>query len=123
MLADVTLAKRLDSNQGLSFMGDTKGGSFDIAYDLAYSMLLLPNPHGRPNSDVLTPWVNGLDVTRRPREMFIIDFGLSMAEGAAAQYEAPYEYVKAHVLPMRLGNKREGYRTNWWLHVEADGNK
>ena len=44
------------------------------------------NPNGRPNSDVLRPWANGLDVTRR-RDMWIIDFGWEMCEAEAALYE------------------------------------
>lgn len=67
---DTALARRLKENLNLAFMGDTKGGSFDIPNDLARWMLAAPlNPNGRPNSDVVRPWVNGLDVTRRPRRM------------------------------------------------------
>jgi hypothetical protein len=40
-------------------MGDTKGGAFDISEEQALKMLRAPNPHGRPNSDVIVPWVNG----------------------------------------------------------------
>ena len=76
---DLTQAKRLPENLGTAFMGDTKGGLFDIPGDLARSWLRLPaNPNGRPNADVLKPWVNGMDVTRRPRDMWIVDFGWDM---------------------------------------------
>ena len=62
--------------------------------ELARRWLLEPlNPNGRPNADVLRPWVNGLDVTRRPRDMWIIDFGWKMSEGDAALYEAPSDYL------------------------------
>ena len=72
-------------------MGDTKGGAFDIPGELAREWLHAPlNPNGRPNADVLKPWVNGLDVTRRPRDMWIIDFGWTMSEPDAALYEAPF---------------------------------
>ena len=37
----------------------------------------------------VAPWWNGLDVTRRPEDMWIIDFGLSMTEGEAAFYVEP----------------------------------
>ena len=68
-------------NLGVAFMGDTKGGAFDIDGRLARAWLAEPlNPNGRPNSDVLSPWVNGLDVTRRSRDMWIIDFGTEMSE-------------------------------------------
>jgi hypothetical protein len=82
-------------------------------------MLRQPNPHGRPNSDVVVPWINGLDVTRRDRHMWIIDFGTDCSVKQAALYEAPFEFVRRNVLPERQRNKREAYRTRWWLHVEA----
>ena len=116
--ADVTQARVLDENRNVAFMGDTKGGAFDIDEATALEMLRAPNPHGRPNSDVIVPWVNGLDVTRRPREMFIIDFGTRLSEGEASQYEAPFEYVRKNVWPARQDNNRELYRKFWWRHVE-----
>jgi hypothetical protein len=116
---DVTQARRLAANADMAFMGDTKGGPFDIPEALALEMLRQPNPNGRPNSDVVVPWINGLDVTRRHRRMWIIDFGTDAIEEQAALYEAPFEYVKQHVLPMRQTNKRETYKQRWWLHVEA----
>src|SRR5690606_23801530 len=48
---DLTVAKRLPENFNIAFMGDTKGGPFDISGDLASKMLAAPlNPNGRPNS-------------------------------------------------------------------------
>lgn len=117
--ADVTLSRRLAANLDTAFMGDTKGGSFEIPEQLAFELLLAPNPTGRPNSDVVTPWLNGLDVTRRGRNMWIVDFGVARSLVDAASYEAPFEYVKKHVKPARSKNKREAYRKRWWIHVEA----
>jgi len=115
---DLTQAKRLPENMGIAFMGDTKGGLFDIAQEFAQGMLDAPNPDGRSNRDVIRPWVNGLDITRRPRNMWIIDFGVDMPIQEAARYEAPFEYVREHVKPIRETNKRAGYAEKWWLHVE-----
>ena len=112
---DLTAAKRLSENYGLAFMGDTKGGAFDVEGGVAGRMLAAPtNPNGRPNSDVVRPWINGLDVTRRPRGMFIIDFGTAMTEVDASFYEAPFEYVRQHVKPER--EKSRSTRSEWWLH-------
>lgn len=117
--ADLTRAHRLEENRNVAFMGDTKGGAFDISGELAREWLRLPlNPNGRPNSDVLRPWRNGMDVTRRSRDMWIIDFGWEMSEREAALYEAPFQHVKKHVLPERAKNRREAYRDRWWRHVE-----
>ena len=45
--ADLTQAVRLKENLGIAFMGDTKGGPFDIPDSFAQQMLASPNPHGR----------------------------------------------------------------------------
>jgi len=82
-------------------------------------MLCAPNPHGRPNSDVVVPWINGRDVTRRPRGMWIIDFGVDMGEEDAARYEKPFAHVERELRPEREKNKRQAYRERWWIHVEA----
>lgn len=116
---DLTTARRLRENLRVAFMGDTKGGAFDIPGELAAEFLAAPtNVNGRRNSDVVVPWVNGLDVTRRPRGMFIIDFGVDMTEREAAKYEAAYEHIRKEVKPIRSTNKREAYARRWWLHVE-----
>jgi hypothetical protein len=103
---------------GIAFMGDTKGGPFDVAADVAYPMLDAHNPDGRSNRTVVRRWVNGLDITRRPRNMWIVDFGTHMTREEAALYETPYQYVEANVKPVRVGNKRKAYADRWWLHVE-----
>lgn len=112
---NLTAAARLEENSGLAFMGDTKGGAFDIDGDVARAMLAAPvNPNGRSNSDVVRPWVNGLDVTRKPRGMFIIDFGVAMTEAEASFYELPFEYVRKYVKPEREQSRTT--RAEWWLH-------
>ncbi|HEV2303436.1 MAG TPA: DNA methyltransferase [Stellaceae bacterium] len=117
--SDLTTARPLSENKGAAFMGDTKGGAFDIPGDLARRWLQLPlNPNGRPNSDVLRPWMNGMDVTRRPADKWIIDFGWEMGEREAALYEAPFAYCLATVKPEREKNRRQAYRRFWWRHVE-----
>ena len=120
---DLTNARRLAENDGAAFMGDTKGGPFDTPGDLAREWLCLPtNPNGRTNADVLKPWVNGMDLTRRPAGKWIIDFGTTMPVGEAALYEEPFHWAKEHVYPMRQKNRRLAYRENWWRHVEPRPN-
>ena len=116
---DLTVAKRLSENAGIAFMGDTKSGSFDIPGDLAAEWLRLPaNPNGKPNAEVLKPWANGMDVTRRPAGKWIVDFGWEMSEREAAMFEEPFRHVQERVLPKRRNNRRESYRTYWWRHAE-----
>ncbi|MEI8376593.1 MAG: DNA methyltransferase [Planctomycetota bacterium] len=116
--ANTATAKVIAVNRGISFMGDTKGGAFDIADAIALEMLKHPNPHGRPNSDVVVPWINGLDVSRRNRDMWIIDFGVEMESEKASRYESPFDYICQNVRPEREKNNRQSYRDRWWIHVE-----
>jgi type II restriction/modification system DNA methylase subunit YeeA len=86
---NLTRAKPLAQNKGVSFQGSQKIGPFEIEGDLARKILALPkNPNSRPNSDVIKPSWNGLDLSRRPRDMWIIDFpigGFSPPEGRLAR--------------------------------------
>ena len=114
---DLGRAARLPRNAGVSFMGDTKNGAFDVPGDLAREWLRLPaNPNGRPNADVLKPWLNGMDVTRRPSGKWIVDFGASMSEAEVALYEAPFAHVMEHVKPVRQRNRAPKVREFWWRH-------
>ena len=116
---DLTQVKRLASNRTTGFQGDTKGGAFDIPGELAREWLRLPtNPNGRPNADVVRPWINGMDLARRPADKWIVDFGWKMSEEEAALYEAPFQHIQERVLPVRAKNRRASYRKFWWRHVE-----
>ncbi|MBE2235397.1 MAG: class I SAM-dependent DNA methyltransferase [Anaerolinea sp.] len=112
---DLTKALRLRENANLSFMGVTPAGSFDIPEALARSWMALPlNPNGRPNSDVLRPYFNGIDLTRRPRDVWIIDFGVGTSLEEAALYQEPFEYVIRNVKTKRL--QQRSTISQWWLH-------
>jgi len=117
---DLRRARRLAENLGLAFMGDTKGGAFDVSQAQAEALLRADgNPNGRPNRDVVVPWVNGIDVLRRPRGRYIIDFGVAMSEAEARGYVLPFAQVQAQVRPARQLSRRPSYRARWWIHVEA----
>ncbi len=113
---DLTQAKRLKENHNISFMGDIKVGAFEISEALAKEMLPQPNPHGKPNSDVIVRWMNGRDLVQESRGMWIIDFGTDMSAAEAALYEAPFEYIRANVKPSRDVNRDKRFREYWWLH-------
>ena len=117
---DLSSAHRLPENAGVSFIGTQKGGAFDLTAKEAREMLATAdNPNGQPNSDVVRPWINGLDITRRPRGKWIVDFGTDMREEDAALYEAPFERVRMLVYPARKDLRRENHRRYWWLHAES----
>lgn len=115
---NLSVAKRLPENFGVCFMGVTKVGSFDIEGSTARAWLPKPNPHGQANSEVLRPSWNGLDITRRNRDRWIIDFGCEMSEQASALFESPYTHVAGVVRTERAPNNRDTYRTYWWRHGE-----
>lgn len=115
---NASAAAPLAENKSIAFMGDTKGGSFDVEWERVAQILAQPNPSRKPSSDVVVPWVNGLDVTRRPRGMWIVDFGCDMEENEASRYEAAFGHVARHVRPERADNRREAYAARWWIHVE-----
>jgi hypothetical protein len=113
---DVTTARPLSENLGLCFLGMMKGGPFDINAETAHEMLSTPlNTNGKSNSAVVKRRLGGQDVTGRPRGGWIIDF-VEMQEGEAALYEAPFEYVKTHVKPIRDNTRDRLMHTKWWLH-------
>jgi type II restriction/modification system DNA methylase subunit YeeA len=114
---DITAARRLPENSGLGFVGDTKKGKFELTLPEAEKILATTgNPNGRPNSDVVRPWINALDVTRRYRDMWIVDFGVSTPEEEAALYEGPFEHVRRYVKPARDLVRNHLERARWWLH-------
>jgi type II restriction/modification system DNA methylase subunit YeeA len=108
-------ARILVENSDLGFKGFEKNGEFEITNDIGRKMLAAPvNVNGRPNSDVVQRWMNHHDVTMRNRGMFIVDFGCSMSEKQAAEYEWPFEWAKTHVYGERLKNKDPQRRIRWW---------
>jgi len=115
---DVTAARPLAENKGVPFYADVKAGPFEIDARAAADLLAAPNPDGRSNRDVVRPWVNGEDLTGRPRGMWIVDFGVGRPLEDAALYEAPFRHVSDRVRPVRLRTNRKSYRERWWLHAE-----
>ncbi|MCV6636722.1 class I SAM-dependent DNA methyltransferase [Candidatus Albibeggiatoa sp. nov. NOAA] len=116
-VADLTLAPKLFENKGTSFIGTQKNGAFDIEGDLAREWLELPtNVNGYSNNDVLRPWANGMDITRRYSDTWIIDFGVNMSEEDASYFEQPFEHVLNEIKPKRVGKREEKANVKWWLH-------
>ncbi|MFZ3376653.1 MAG: DNA methyltransferase [Chthoniobacterales bacterium] len=116
---DVTVAKVLAANFNISFRGTQKSGDFDIPESVALEWLISPNPNGRPNSDLLRPWLNGTAIVKRPPRGWIIDTGVELPVEDFALYEAPFAHVRKYVKPQREDNKREHRCENWWLHAET----
>jgi type II restriction/modification system DNA methylase subunit YeeA len=120
--ADITAAKKLAANEDRAFVGGFKFGAFDIPDEVARGFLSAPTVNRKPMSDVIRPWINGLDVLRRRPQVWIIDFGENTPEDEASAYESAYEYVRRNVKPERDKMRRERRKQRWWLHGEPSTN-
>lgn len=113
---DLTKASKLSENANASFIGTQKNGPFDVPGEIAREWLKLPNPNGRSNAEVVRPWCNAMDITRRSQDRWVIDFGTDMPQEDAALYEVPFAQVLELVKPTRLEVRREWHRKHWWLY-------
>ncbi|MFN8721474.1 MAG: class I SAM-dependent DNA methyltransferase [Rhodospirillales bacterium] len=111
---DITKATPLKEGRGIAFQGPVKVGAFDIEGEDARKWLNSPlNPNSRSNREVLVPWLNGMDITRRSAGKWIIDFG-DLSEEDAAFFEAPFSYVELKVKAGRLSLRDRQRRDKWW---------
>jgi len=97
---------------GISFMGITPAGPFDLPFDQVRDWLSEPNPHGRPNSDVLRPYLNGKDINQRSRGQWTVDF-TGLGQENAALYEKPFQNLHNRVFKLRSENLRQTNKA-WW---------
>jgi hypothetical protein len=116
---DLSLAQRLSESCGVCFIGTQKGGPFEVAGSLARLWIKLPNVNGRSNAEVVRPWTNGQDMTRRNSGHWVIDFGNDLDEAEACEFEAPFAHALQIVKPLRAGNRESGADRYWWLHQRA----
>ncbi len=115
--ADLSTARRLPENFDICFMGPSPKAPFDIDAETGQAMLNAPvNVNGRPNSDVVRPVASAVDIVRRSRRKWTIDFGMMPFEEASL-YELPFEYVREHVLPIRSQNRRDDFQGQWWRYA------
>lgn len=113
---DFTKILVITENSATCFEGIKKYGAFDIPGERARSWLSLSgNPNGRPNSDVLRPWLNAMDVVRRSSDTWVIDFG-SMSIEEASCYVLPFAHVTEFVKPERAKDRNARTREKWWLY-------
>jgi len=112
--ADFSVANPLAENTGISIKGFEKGGSFDIDGQIARQFIPLPNPHGRSNTKILHPYWNAKDVVNRPRDVWIVDFGIKSTVDEASRFEAPFEYLERAIQSERQSNREERTKSTWW---------
>ncbi len=113
--ADVATAasRALKANAGLSSRGFTLVGR-GFVLEPGEAAALVPDP---PEAGVVRPYLNGRDLTARPRGVSVIDFGLR-TEAEALAFPVVYDLVRTRVKPDRDANKRKQYREAWWRFGE-----
>ena len=69
------------------------------------------------NARIVRPYRNGKDLTDRPRDVSLIDFGL-MSEIEARAVPVLFDIVRDRVKPGRDANARASYARAWWRFGE-----
>ncbi|MBP9153551.1 MAG: class I SAM-dependent DNA methyltransferase [Xanthomonadales bacterium] len=124
---DIAKAPSLAQNIGQSFQGVTPrasiqknrrlelglpDASFNLAGDDARQVLRRPaTVRGEPMSDVVLPYWIADDITTRPLDRFIVNFG-ERDEAAAAYFEEPYRAIANVRLHREQMGDAEGFP--WW---------
>jgi hypothetical protein len=115
LVVDLTRAQQLAENALAAFNGIQKTGPFDVSGVTAREWVALPaNPNGRRNFEVLKPYRNGLDLVRRSRDVWVVDFGWDQPVSEAAYFETPFAYAIKTIKPIRDANSLEALRRDWW---------
>jgi hypothetical protein len=115
--ANVSVAKALAANRGVSFMGMIPLGSgFWITEEQARALgkgrVLGLDKHIRR-------YVNGKDLTALSRGILALDFyGLTEVE-VRQRFPEAFQWIFERVKPQRAQDKRESRRRNWWIFAES----
>ncbi|TWI07288.1 class I SAM-dependent DNA methyltransferase [Aerolutibacter ruishenii] len=111
--ADVSSAKALRSNEGLSSPGvQLYGSGFIIDAETAKQMIVAVTS-GR-GARVIRPYVNGRDLMQVQRGVFVIDFFGMDRDEAALVHPMAYQRALDYVKPERDQNRRAAIRDKWW---------
>ncbi len=113
---DTSASLKLSENQGIAARGIEKGGGFDVSHEMAATWLADPNSHGKPNFAALKPYCNGMDVIRRPRGSWLIDFDPEWSKQECSLFQMPFQHVESHVKPVREKNRNPRLARDWWIH-------
>ena len=114
--ADVSQAQPLPDNMNIAHMGMKPYGPFTLLPHETDEMLSAPlNVNGRPNSDVVRPFVTADDLVTGRRDRRIIDFGTERDEDIVCEYLLPYEHLRRLAKPARSSVRSLNARKYWWL--------
>lgn len=117
---DLTHAVKLKENAGTCFVGFQKTGEFDVDGTTARAFIQAPGNIRGHNRDVVFPYWNGIDVTRRNRDVWVIDFGTTLSENESSFYAEPFAHLKTYVQSARLNSPvkdagaKAALAATWW---------
>ena len=106
----------LVENAHLAYLGERMNPAFGVTEKVAAQMLLLGNPHGKPNANVLRE-IAAAPNFRRTARGWQIDFPGDMSEEEAFLYQAPF-----HQLARSIHHKTPGWWTNPSANIELRAN-
>jgi len=106
------LVKPFTENMSLAVIGDQITENFKIPGDLARQFLKDSNSRGNLNSKIVKPWVNGLELTHRASDTWVIDF-VWVPEKMVSHYETPFAYLRENVF--NHTTKAVTATSEWWL--------
>ena len=123
ILSDLTVGAALDSantlhaniglgNRGICLVGSGFVVEPDKAQELGLGVV-----DGLENH--IKPYLNGKDITAKPRGVFVIDFLGFQENELLTRYPTLYQHLLETVKPERATNQRASYRDNWWIHAES----
>jgi hypothetical protein len=110
--ADVTSCAALLANSKLVSRGvQTIGEAFVLTPDETNNLKSADVEVG----SCIRPYLNGKDLTDKPRGVSVIDFFGLPEDEAKTRAPACYQRLYTEVRPHRLQNSRASYRNNWWI--------
>ncbi|MDD3179388.1 MAG: hypothetical protein PHQ04_03455 [Opitutaceae bacterium] len=92
--------RTLAENAGLAYPGVFLAAAFIVQSRSARRMLAAHNPTGRPNADVLRPYVGAADLAR-PRGRWVIVFPPESSAAEMALYLAPFRLLQRRLRDWR----------------------
>jgi hypothetical protein len=97
MMRRTAALRPLAENAGLAFPGARVPAGLIVGAGKAQSMLAVRNPHGKPNADVLRPYVDATGPGDTGAGRWVVDFPADTTHEEASLYEAPISvFRRAH---------------------------
>ncbi|WP_380879071.1 hypothetical protein ACFB49_20180 [Sphingomonas sp. DBB INV C78] len=113
--ADAASAFDLRSNDGLCCNGMMLAARGFVLSETEAQYLL---QSGDKAGAIVKPYLGGADLVRRTPKRWVIDaFGLDDAT-LRTTFSAIYQHLLTTVKPVRAANRRESFRTRWWIFGE-----